>query len=223
MSVTLRRGGAVTTVIDVPPSGFTAGRSPVLVLGHGAGQDLRSRFMEYFATELAERGICVVRFNFPYMEIPGRRPPDRMPALAECYQTVVVASSRRTGCPPGPLFVGGKSMGGRVAATLVSAGRIRPSGLVFLGYPLHPARKPDQLRLDPLRKLGAPALFVQGDRDPLCDLDLLRKSRRELRVAGALHVVPGGDHSFQLSKRQAGRQRTELERVADVVRAFVFR
>lgn len=223
MSVTLRKGGAVTTVIDVPPRGFTAGTSPVLVLAHGAGHDLRSKFMEYFATQLAERGICVVRFNFPYREATGDRPPDRPSVLAEAYQTVVVASSRRTGCPPGPLFMGGKSLGAWVACRLVSSGRVRPTGLVLLGYPLHDEGKDAGPRVDALRGLGAPALFVQGDRDPLCDLDRLRPTLRDLRVRGHLHVVRGGDHSFRLPRAARREQGAAYTRIADTIRSFVFR
>ncbi len=221
-AVSLRQGTSVTTVLDVP-DGFRARRSPVVVLGHGAGLDLRSEFMETFATELCVRGLCIVRFNFPYKEAGGRRPPDRMPKLVDAYHQVIIASAKRTGSPPGPLFLGGKSMGGRVATVLAAAGRVKPSGFVLLGYPLHPAGKKDALRVDNLRGLGAPLLFVQGDRDPLCDLDLLRPVRKRLRLPGSLHVVPGGDHSFQLPAKARDRQEAELQRVADVVRAFAKR
>ncbi len=221
-SVTLRRGGAVATAIDVPAR-FEAHRTPVVVLAHGAGADMRHAFLEFFAAALAERGLAVVRFQFPYMEraAGGTRPPDPQDVLLDTYQEVLLASSQRTGSPPGPLFIGGKSLGGRMATILAAEGRVRPSGLVLLGYPLHPAGKPSAERAAHLPRCRAPLLFVQGDRDPLCDLALLRESRRALRIAGSLHVVPGGDHSFALPARDRARQSQEMTRAADVIVTFV--
>ena len=215
-TVSLSRGGAVTMAIDTPAD--AGGRVvPVLVLAHGAGNDFRSPFLEFFASALAARGVVVVRFNFPYKERPGTRPPDRMDVLADCFQDVLLAQARRTGAPPGPLFVSGKSMGGRVAAALVAAGRVRPTGLVFLGFPLHKAGDQEHLRTDDLPNVKAPMLFVQGTRDALCDIDLLRRVRKELKLPGALHEIDGGDHSFQLLKSQAARQRAAMDGAADAV------
>lgn len=219
-SVTLRRGGAVTNVIDVPDT-FEPKTSPVLVLAHGAGNDLRSAFMETFATLLCTRGLCVVRFNFPYKEKTGQRPPDRMDVLADAYADVISASGRRTGSPPGPLFLGGKSMGGRVALEIVAAGRVHPSGMVYLGYPLHPPGKPEKLRVAGFRTARVPHLFVQGTRDPFCDLNLLRRARQELRIPGSLHLLEGGDHSFKQPAARRQVEMAECERAADVVLKFV--
>jgi predicted alpha/beta-hydrolase family hydrolase len=221
-SVTLRRGGAVGTIIDVP-NDFEPKRTPVVVLAHGAGAGMRHDFMEWFATALSERGLGVVRFQFPYMErsTGGRRPPDRMDVLLETYQEVLIATGKRTGSPPGPLFIGGKSMGGRVATLLCAQHKVKPSGIVLLGYPLHARGKTDQLRADHLPHCRTPLLFVQGDRDPLCDLDLLKGVRKTKGLAGSLHVVPGGDHSFGMLAAQRHRQEAEWERAADVIRAFV--
>ena len=219
-SVTLLRGGAVTTAVDTP-RGVEPGRTPVLVLAHGAGSDLRSEFLEYFAAALSERGLCVVRFNFPYTEQGGRRPPDRMDVLVDTYREVVAAQAKRTGSPRGPLFVGGKSMGGRAASVMVAQGLVRPSGLVFLGYPLHPAGKKDELRSEHLAKVKRPMLFVQGSRDPLCDLELLRSERQRLALAGSLHVIEGGGHSLELPRSEAARQAREREGAADTMATFV--
>ena len=95
-------------IIDVPAA-FTPHTTPVVVLAHGAGAGMRSDFMEYYATELSERGLGVVRFQFPYMERSSgeRRPPDPMEALLHAYQEVLISQGKRTGSPPGPLFVGG--------------------------------------------------------------------------------------------------------------------
>ena len=225
-SVTLSRGGAVTSVIDVPEGSdgaraATPGTSPVLVLAHGAGNDLRSGFMEFFASALAGRGLTVVRFNFPYKERGGTRPPDRMDVLADCFRDVLLTQARRTGSPPGPLFLGGKSMGGRVAAALAASGRVRPSGLVFLGFPLHKPGAPENLRTDDLPRVGRPLLFVQGTRDPFGGPDLVRSVVKDLKLRAAVHRVDGGDHSFALPKSRAAEQRGTLDAAADAVAAFV--
>ncbi len=221
-SATLEIGGSVTVAIDTPAA-FRAGATPVVVLGHGAGNDLRSEFLEFFATALSERGLAVVRFNFPYKEMTGRRPPDKMDVLVETYREVVAASGKRTGSPPGPLFVGGKSLGGRVASVLCAQRFVVPSGLVFLGYPLHAPGKPTELRSAHLATIGRPMLFVQGSRDPFGAPEEIRAERTRLKLPGALHVVDGGDHSFALAKTQAARQRAAMDAVADAVAAFVKR
>jgi uncharacterized protein len=222
-SVTLQRGGSVTTALDTPAR-FEAGATPVVVLGHGAGSDMRSEFLEFFATALSARGLAVVRFNFPYREAAtGPRPPDRMDVLVETYRDVVAASAKRTGSPPGPLFVGGKSLGGRVASVLCADRLVTPSGLVFLGYPLHAPGKPQELRSQHLAKIRRPMLFAQGSRDPFGTPDEIGAERRRLKLSGAMHVVEGGDHSFALPKSQAARQRPALEDVADAVAAFTKR
>ena len=136
-AVTLLKQRSVTAVLDVP-DGMEPGQTPMVVLGHGAGADLRSGFMEFFAAELAERGLCVLRFNFPYKEIGGRRPPDRMDVLVSCYHQVVIAASQRTGSPPGPLFLGGKSMGGRVSTNVDDSrfGQVTEQKRAFFGRQL---------------------------------------------------------------------------------------
>ena len=218
-SATLRYGGAVTAAVDTPAD-FRAGATPVVVLGHGAGADMRSPFLEFFATALSERGLAVVRFNFPFKEASGQRPPDRMDALVETFREVVAASAKRTGSPPGPLFVGGKSLGGRVASVLCAQKYVTPSGLVFLGYPLHAPDKPTELRSEHLAKIGRPMLFVQGSRDPFGSPEEIDTERKRLHLPGALYKVAGGDHSFTLPKSMAAVQRAEMNGVADVVAAF---
>jgi predicted alpha/beta-hydrolase family hydrolase len=221
-SVTLRFGGSVTAVLD-SPAGFRPGAAPVVVLAHGAGNDLRSAFLERFAGSLSARGLAVVRFNFPYKEGGGQRPPDRMDVLAETYREVVQSSASRTGSPPGALFVGGKSMGGRVASVLVAQGLVKPSGLVFLGYPLHPPGKPEAARTEHLPRVGRPMLFVQGTRDPFGTIDEIQAARKSLKLPGALHVVEGGDHSFALPKSQGARQTATLDAAANAIVEFVRR
>jgi predicted alpha/beta-hydrolase family hydrolase len=220
-SVALPIGGTVTTAIDTPPS-FEPGKTPVVVLAHGAGSDMRSDFLEFFASALNARSLGVVRFNFLYMETPGQRPPDKMEVLVETYKAVLAAAAQRTGSPPGPLFIGGKSMGGRAASMLAAQGDIRPKGLVFLGYPLHAPGK-TEFRSDHLAEIRRPMLFVQGTRDPFGTVDEIRSERKRLKLGGMFHPVEGGDHSFVLPKSRDTEQRSTMEGIADVVALFVVR
>jgi len=179
--------GEVTVAFDGPE------RGPLLLLAHGAGSDLDHPFMADVAGGLGERGLYVCRFNFPYTEA-GRKAPDRAPVLEEAYLGVIeaVRGRRRR------FFVGGKSMGGRIAAHV--APRVPGlSGLVFLGYPLHPPGRPDRLRDEVLGEAGVPMLFVEGTRDPFCPLETLETVRAGLDDAD-LFVIDDGDHSFNVRK-----------------------
>jgi len=165
---------------------------------------MHHRFMQHFATGLAGDALAVVRFNFVYSE-RGRKAPDRLPALIAAYRAV--AEQVRTQTVEKRLFLGGKSMGGRVASHLVADG-FAADGLVFLGYPLHPPGKPDRLRSEHLARIGAPMLFVEGTRDPFCPLETLASVRQTLNAPTALSVVEDGDHSFKVRK-SSGRSTDE--------------
>jgi len=173
-----------------------------LILAHGAGAGQTSNFMVKFAAELATRGIETVTFNFIYTE-RGRRLPDRNDRLEQCYLAVIntlgTCSSRR-GAGENRIFIGGKSMGGRIASQVVAKGQCEVTGLVFLGYPLHPPGKPHQMRDGSLRKAGVPMLFVQGSRDSFgtpCELSPIID---DLNGLADIFVVEGGDHSFKIPK-----------------------
>lgn len=225
LRVAVPGAGEVTALLDLPAD-FVRGRTPVLVLAHGAGNDCTSPFLASHAAAAVERGSAVLRFNFPYKERGGTRPPDRWEILCAAYAAVVAAASDAAGAPPGPLFLGGKSMGSRVAAALAAAPpggepRIRPDGLVFLGFPLHRPGEPERLRDDDLRRVRAPMLFVQGTRDPFCDLARLADVRERHALPGAVHVVDGGDHSFAVPARAKARAAEIHAAAADAVAAFL--
>ena len=194
------------------------GNSDLLLLAHGAGQDMDSDFMQAIATHLATSGSSVLRFNFPYMEIARdsgrRRPPDRAPRLEQCWREV--ADYARARFKPQRLILGGKSMGGRMATRIAAAG-YRCDGLLLLGYPLHPPGKADKLRSEQLPLIDCPMLFIQGDRDRLCQLDLLKPVLATLSPTPTLHVIDGGDHSLQLLKRL---QRSQDSVFSEVSRAY---
>lgn len=204
---------APTMVWDDAPGAARA----VLVLGHGAGGDHRATLLAELARRLPRRGIAVVRFDFPY-RAAGKKLPDPMPRLEAAYEAVVDAVRGRA--PGVPLFLGGKSMGGRVASHL-AARRIATDGLVLLGYPLHPAGKKEKLRDAHLPEVPVPMLFVQGTRDDLCDLDLLAPVLARCGDRARLHVVADGDHSLEVRKASGRTSRDAVDEVEAVVADFV--
>ncbi len=167
--------------------------------------------------ELRQRGHGVARFNFAYRE-EGRKVPDRAPKLEETYRDVLARLRKKL--PDARLVIGGKSMGGRMASHLAAQGE-PIAGLLLLGYPLHPPKQPEKLRDAHLPNIQTPTLFVQGTRDPLCDLALLRPRVKAMGKVARLHVIEGGDHSLIVPK-SSGRTRGDvLAEVADAVEAWL--
>lgn len=188
---------------------------PAFVLAHGAGTDLTHPFLRGVARGLAERGHPAVTFNFGFTEA-GRKRPDPMQRLESAYADVVAAARDRLG--DRPLVLGGRSMGGRVGSHLAARG-VPCAGLAFLGYPLHPAGRPERLRTEHWPRLRAPVLFVTGERDRLCDLDLLARERAQhlAAVDDRLHVVAGADHGFKV-RAADGRSADDVQ--AEVIEAL---
>jgi predicted alpha/beta-hydrolase family hydrolase len=176
-----------------------------LILGHGAGAGQQSTFMVDFARSVSRLGIDVVTFNFLYTE-QRRRIPDRGPALEACYRAVIETARTELESAQRFLFIGGKSMGGRIATQVAAADRELPvAGLVLLGYPLHPPGKPDQLRDRHLPHVQRPMLFVQGRRDAFGTPAELTPILERITPAPTLHIVDG-DHSLKLSKKEPAAQ-----------------
>jgi predicted alpha/beta-hydrolase family hydrolase len=215
--IPIDRGTSVSVALAWP-SGFRRGQTPALVLAPGAGSDLEGPLIAFLAREFAQSHLTV-RFNFPYRE-RGRSAPDPQRVLEVTYRAVLAWLRDHRRLAPGAIAIGGKSMGGRIASHL-AAGDEAVFGLVLLGYPLHPPGRPDRLRDAHLPAIRVPTLFVQGSRDPLCRLDLLRPVLDRLTAPYSLHVVEDGDHSFKVRKR-TGRSETEvLHAIRDQVAAFL--
>jgi predicted alpha/beta-hydrolase family hydrolase len=175
-----------------------------LILAHGAGAGQHSAFMTDFSMRLAALGLETVTFNFPYIE-EGRKLPDRAPILEACYRAVVDTISSELA--RSSVLVGGKSMGGRIATHIAAANRNLPiSGLVLLGYPLHPPGRPKERRDAHLAAVGRPMFFVQGARDSFGTPEELRPVLARLAPPATLHVVDRGDHSFKIPRAAAGEQ-----------------
>jgi hypothetical protein len=199
---------------------YEAGLPPVatLVLAHGAGASQASEFMTGFAAALAARGLEVVTFNFPFTE-RGKKLPDPQPVLESCYRSVLAHVAADPALGTLPLFIGGKSLGGRIASHVAAARDADDSGagtwwdrlrgLVFLGYPLHPPGKPQQVRVSHLPQITQPMLIVQGAKDAFGTPAELRLFFDVLPSHSDLYIVEHGNHSLDVPKR-SGVQASEI-------------
>jgi predicted alpha/beta-hydrolase family hydrolase len=221
----------VTTqlTIDVGSDGQTTGlvyasrdvpAHATFILAHGAGAGQQSAFITGFAQGLSDRGVDVLTFNFLYTQ-QRRRVPDRTEKLEACYRAAVAAARRqfdRSG-----VFIGGKSMGGRIATHLAAADdadALGIRGVVALGYPLHPPGKPQQLRAAHLSRIRVPMLIVQGERDPFGTPAELRPELDAISAEVTLHVVDNGDHSLAPS-RQKDRVASTYAEIQDVIAKWI--
>lgn len=196
-----------------------------LLLAHGAGAGMESRFMVEIAALLSERGVRTLRFEFAYMaarrEGGKRKPPPRAETLAGEYKAAVVAARKLM--PQVPMAIGGKSMGGRVASYIAdelhSAGIVQ--ALVCIGYPFHPPNKPDQLRTAHLEALRCPTLVVQGERDPFGSKEDI--AGYSLAPSIALHWASDGDHDLGPRGGSGFTRKGNLAAAADAIAAFLLR
>ena len=199
------------------PDGATA----CLVLAHGAGAGMDHAFLLDASRGLAARGIATLRFQFPFMERGSRRtdPPDV--AVAAVAAAVDAAAGL---CPGLPLFAGGKSFGGRMASHAAARGRIASArGLVFFGFPLHPHGKPSVARAAHLPEVPCPMLFLQGTRDALADLGLVRTVVEPLGERATLVVVDDADHAFHVRASSGRRDAQALAEMLDATAAWIGR
>jgi len=214
-------GGTAVTALR-----YEAGLPPVatLVLAHGAGASQTSEFMTGFAAALAARGLEVVTFNFPFTE-RGKKLPDPQPVLESCYRSVLAHVVADPALGTLPLFIGGKSLGGRIASHVAAARDADDSGagtwwdrlrgLVFLGYPLHPPGKPQQVRVSHLPQITQPMLIVQGAKDAFGTPDELRLFFGVLPSHSDLYIVEHGNHSLDVPKRSGIHQAQVFSQAQD--------
>jgi uncharacterized protein len=207
LRVEVASGLSVSALLVQPPEARW-----LLVLGHGAGAGMRHPFMEALSGELASLQVAAFRYQFPYME-ERRRVPDPPGVL-----TATVAAAIRTAAEeaPGlPVLAGGKSMGGRMTSHAAAEGKLAGvRGLVFFGFPLHPPKRPATKRAEHLTNVEVPMLFLQGTRDDLADLTLLRPIIEELGSRATWHVIDGADHSFHVLKASGKTDAAVLRELA---------
>jgi predicted alpha/beta-hydrolase family hydrolase len=195
---------AVSAILERPASARW-----MLALAHGAGAGMRHPFLTAFARELAEAQVATLRYQFPYME-QQRRVPDVPAVLTATVRGAVRAASRAA--PELPLLAGGKSLGGRMTSTAAAQKPLEGvCGIVFFGFPLHPPNRPGTKRAEHLARVSVPMLFLQGTRDALANLDLLRPVCDSLESRATLRVIAEADHSFHVLKR-SGKNDAEIVR-----------
>jgi predicted alpha/beta-hydrolase family hydrolase len=177
--------------------------------------------MVEFAHALADLGIDVVTFNFLYMQ-QRRRLPDRGPLLEDCYAAVIRAVREHVDTARRALFIGGKSMGGRIATQVAAADASLPvAGLVLLGYPLHPPGQPERLRDGHLPLVHRPMLFVQGTRDSFGTPEELAPILAKLTPVPLVYAIDHGDHSFKLQKRDPVRQAEVFRSIQQAIAGWI--
>lgn len=190
----------------------------LLVLAHGAGAGMEHPFMEVLSQSLAEQKIATLRFNFAYME-KGKKVPDRpkvaLPAIESALEK---ARKLARGIP---VYLGGKSFGGRMNSHLAAATQLeKVEGIIYFGYPLHAVGKPSKDRAVHLKDIPQRQLFLQGTRDSLANIDLIKEVSKGLRK-GKLVVFEGADHSFKMLKSTGIAQEEVIQKLAVTVAGWI--
>jgi predicted alpha/beta-hydrolase family hydrolase len=214
ITITVEDGTDVSGLLQAPPRARAC-----FVLAHGAGAGMAHPFMAAVASELAQRGIASLRYQFPYMEEGGKRPDP--PKRAHAAVRAAVAEAARA-LPRLPLFAGGKSFGGRMTSQAQAAAPLPGvRGLAFLGFPLHPAGRPSRDRGEHLFDVAIPMLFLQGTRDALAELPQIEPLCRALGARADLRLFQGADHSFHVPAR-SGRTDSEVRgEMLDALAAWI--
>jgi predicted alpha/beta-hydrolase family hydrolase len=206
-------GGEVSGLLMVPGEARA-----MLALAHGAGAGMAHPFLAALAAELAAVGVATLRYQFPYME-QRRRVPDSPAVL-----TATVRAALRTAAeaaPRLPLIAGGKSMGGRMTSQAAAQHPLEGvRGLVFFGFPLHPPNKPGTKRAEHLKQVTVPMLFLQGTRDTLADLTLLKPICKDLGSLATLHIIETADHSFHMLKKSGKTDADALRELAQTTASW---
>ncbi|MEO1280464.1 MAG: alpha/beta family hydrolase [Pseudomonadota bacterium] len=208
------------------PDGLQGHGAPHLLLTHGASQPVTSPFFDAITAAIAERGIAVHRFEFAYMaqrrEGGSRRPPPRIATLLPEFVDAVEAVSRISEASGGALFIGGKSMGGRISSLLAEDlfQQCKIRGWAGISYPFHPVKKPEKLRTAHLLDLRCPSLIVQGERDPFGTPEEV--STYGLSSQIALTWMPDGDHDLKPRKRSGVTWDTNLTAAGDAIADFIW-
>ena len=204
LKIALDGASAVSGILQLP-----ADASACFVFAHGAGAGMAHPFMASFAAELAACGVATLRYQFPFMERGSRRTDSPDVAHAAVRAAVAAASQRLAGMP---LVAGGKSFGGRMTSQAQAAAALPGvAGLVFVGFPLHPAGRPSDARGAHLRGVHVPMLFLQGTRDALADLSLLRPLVDSLGAHALLKTHDDADHAFHVRKRSGSDDASVLK------------
>lgn len=205
--------GTVDALLQTP-----ANPRLLYVFAHGAGAGMRHSFMDQMSARMQELNAAVLRYQFPYMQNQRGRPD--VPAVLEATVRAAIRLGHEL-LPGLPLVAGGKSMGGRMTSQLLAREPDLPvKGIAFVGFPLHQPGKPSRTRAAHLFDVVHPMLFVQGTRDTLADITLMREVTAELGSKAVLHVIDGADHSFGVLKKSGRTAADVQEEIARVIVEF---
>lgn len=205
---------SVSARLEVPPKA-----KAILVFAHGAGAGMRHKAMEDLSAALHAEKLATLRFQFPYMERGSKRPDSPKIAMAAVAAATEAAAKA---CPKLPLYAGGKSFGGRMTTNAAAVGMLpKVKGLICFGFPLHPPKAPGVTRAEHFTTLVIPTIFIQGTRDDLCDLKLLREVLAGYKKRPFhLHVVDSADHSYGVLKSSGRKPADVLAEVAQTAASF---
>lgn len=208
----------VSAVLGVPRWWPTGSRVSV-VLAHGAGSNYEEPAIVALHRELTEQRYLCLRLNFPFAEA-GKRKPDDPQVLRRTLRAAIGVLARDPTAAPAHLFLVGRGLGAEVAADL-SLSRLRADGLVLLGYPLHPAGKPEEAQADQLYRVVAPMLFMTGTRDRYCDIDTLRRMLSRVGAPTQLHAVADADQNFKVLKKSSRSQEETYQGMLAVIDSWI--
>lgn len=186
----------LSAILSIPDT-FAPKRTPAIILAHGAGNGMFHPLLSHMANLLAEAGLLCMRFNFPYRD-EERNLPDPEGVLEASWVKAYEFLKAHPRYQPSWIVAAGKSLGGRIASQVVAENQMQVRGLIFLGYPLHPAGRSDLLRDAHLYRIRVPMLFFVGSRDPLCRLNRLDKVLARMDAVSTLEAIEGADHSFTM-------------------------
>jgi predicted alpha/beta-hydrolase family hydrolase len=200
VSISLGNGETVSGILTLPTEPQKSSND-VFIIAHGQGNGMNHPLLSIFAEDLTAAGYATLRFNFLFRE-KGSKTTDKKDVLYLAWQSAVKFMEHESGLNPDRIFIMGKSLGAKIAALMTSEGLLKPTGLIFLGYPLHPMHQMEKIQADHFAKITVPMLFFSGTRDPFCYLDPLKTifSAMDLNTHSRLEVVDGGDHSFEVPK-----------------------
>jgi predicted alpha/beta-hydrolase family hydrolase len=216
LTIAIGDAAAVSALLIHPPQARAC-----VVLAHGAGAGMTHPFMAAVAAGLGDRGVATLRYQFPYMEKGSRRPDP--PAVAHATVRAAVQQAARS-CPGLALIAGGKSFGGRMTSQAQGSAPLPGvQGLVFLGFPLHPAGKPSRDRAAHLSEIHIPMLFLQGTRDKLAEVALIEPVVGQFGPSASLHWVQEADHSFHVLARSGRNDGEVMDEMLDALAAWIGR
>ncbi|MBN1472161.1 MAG: alpha/beta hydrolase [Syntrophaceae bacterium] len=213
LTIHIAKDESVSAILTMPENKKSRYGVGVMT-AHGAGNDMENELIAAFADGMAEAGYPALRFNFPYKE-KKQKAPDSQKRLEETWAAVFRYFQEQVDFKVDHAIAAGKSMGGRVASQMVAGGSLPVEGLIFLGYPLHPAGDHSKIRDAHLYRVGIPMLFFAGTRDRLCDMTILQEVLRGLSAPWKLDIIESGDHSFHLPLSMKVKESETYGRIVD--------